>query len=336
MIFRFIIRRLLFLLFILFGVSILVFISVRLIPGDPAQVMLGEKATPESLERLREQLGLNKSIYEQYFIYLKNLLRGDLGISITSNNSVMSEIIRKFPATIELSFASMFIATIFGVSAGILAAVYRNSWIDNIVMIGALTGVSMPIFWLGLILMLVFSSTLDLLPFSGRMDITSDIEPITNFYLIDTLLKGDFEAFGDVVNHLILPAFTLSTVPTAIIARMTRASMLEVLNHEYIRTAYAKGVNKFKVIMYHALRNALIPIVTITGLQLGLLLSGAVLTETVFSWNGLGSYVVNAVASRDFPVIQGCVLIFAAVFVLVNLFVDLSYFIIDPRVRDGK
>ncbi|MFN8575536.1 MAG: ABC transporter permease [Candidatus Sericytochromatia bacterium] len=336
MIFRFIIRRLLFLLFILFGVSILVFISVRLIPGDPAQVMLGEKATPESLERLREQLGLNKSIYEQYFIYLKNLLRGDLGISITSNNSVMSEIIRKFPATIELSFASMFIATIFGVSAGILAAVYRNSWLDNIVMIGALTGVSMPIFWLGLILMLVFSSTLDLLPFSGRMDITSDIEPITNFYLIDTLLKGDFEAFGDVVNHLILPAFTLSTVPTAIIARMTRASMLEVLNHEYIRTAYAKGVNKFKVIMYHALRNALIPIVTITGLQLGLLLSGAVLTETVFSWNGLGSYVVNAVASRDFPVIQGCVLIFAAVFVLVNLFVDLSYFIIDPRVRDGK
>lgn len=336
MIFRFIIRRLLFLLFILFGVSILVFISVRLIPGDPAQVMLGEKATPESLERLREQLGLNKSIYEQYFIYLKNLLRGDLGISITSNNSVMSEIIRKFPATIELSFASMFIATILGVSAGILAAVYRNSWIDNIVMIGALTGVSMPIFWLGLILMLIFSSSLDLLPFSGRMDITSDIEPITNFYLIDTLLKGDFESFGDVINHLILPAFTLSTVPTAIIARMTRASMLEVLNHEYIRTAYAKGVSKFKVIMYHGLKNALIPIVTITGLQLGLLLSGAVLTETVFSWNGLGSYVVNAVASRDFPVIQGCVLIFAAVFVLVNLFVDLSYFIIDPRVRDGK
>lgn len=333
---RFILKRLLFLLFILFGVSILVFISVRLIPGDPAQVMLGEKATPESLERLRNQLGLNKPLYEQYMIYLGNLLKGDLGISITSNNSVMSEIIRKFPATIELSFASMFIATIFGVSAGILAAVYRNSWLDNIVMVGALTGVSMPIFWLGLILMLIFSSNLDLLPFSGRMDITSDIEPVTNFYLIDTLLQGDFEAFGDVVNHLILPAVTLSTVPTAIIARMTRASMLEVLNHEYIRTAYAKGVSKFTVIMHHALRNALIPIVTITGLQLGSLLSGAVLTETVFSWNGLGSYVVNAVASRDFPVIQGCVLIFAAIFVLVNLLVDLSYFLIDPRVKDGK
>lgn len=336
MIFRFIIRRLLFLLFILFGVSILVFISVRLIPGDPAQVMLGERATPEAIDRLREQLGLNKPLYQQYFMYLGNLLKGDLGISITSNNSVMSEIMKKFPATIELSFASMIIATIFGVSAGILAAVYRNSWLDNIVMVGALTGVSMPIFWLGLILMLIFSSSLDLLPFSGRMDITSDIEPITNFYLIDTLLQGDFEGFADVVNHLILPAFTLSTVPTAIIARMTRASMLEVLNQEYVRTAYAKGVGKFKVVMYHALKNALIPIVTITGLQLGLLLSGAVLTETVFSWNGLGSYVVNAVSSRDFPVIQGCVLIFAAVFVLVNLLVDLSYFIIDPRVRDGK
>lgn len=336
MIFRFVLRRLLFLFFILLGVSLLVFISVRLIPGDPAQVMLGERATPEAIERLRDQLGLNKPLYQQYFVYITNILKGDFGTSIVTNNSVMSEVMVKFPATIELSFFSMIIAVVIGVGSGILAAVYRNSWIDNIVMVGALTGVSMPIFWLGLILMLVFSSYLDLFPFSGRIDITSDIEPITNFYLIDTLLRGDFEAFGDVVNHLILPAFTLSTVPTAIIARMTRASMLEVLNQDYVRTAYAKGVHKFKVIMYHALKNALIPIVTITGLQLGLLLSGAVLTETVFSWNGLGSYVVNAVSSRDFPVIQGCVLIFAAVFVLVNLFVDLSYFIIDPRVRDGK
>lgn len=336
MIFRFVLRRLLFLFFILLGVSLLVFISVRLIPGDPAQVMLGERATPEAIERLRDQLGLNKPLYQQYFVYITNILKGDFGTSIVTNNSVMSEVMVKFPATIELSFFSMIIAVVIGVGSGILAAVYRNSWIDNIVMVGALTGVSMPIFWLGLILMLVFSSYLDLFPFSGRIDITSDIEPITNFYLIDTLLRGDFEAFGDVINHLILPAFTLSTVPTAIIARMTRASMLEVLNQDYVRTAYAKGVHKFKVIMYHALKNALIPIVTITGLQLGLLLSGAVLTETVFSWNGLGSYVVNAVSSRDFPVIQGCVLIFAAVFVLVNLFVDLSYFIIDPRVRDGK
>lgn len=336
MILKFILKRLLFLLFILFGVSVLVFISVRLIPGDPAQVMLGERATPEAINRLREQLGLNRPLYEQYLLYIGNVLKGDFGTSIMTNNAVIAEIMKKFPATIELSFASMIIATVVGVGAGILAAVYRNSWLDNIVMVGALTGVSMPIFWLGLILMIIFSANLDLLPFSGRIDVTSDFTPVTNFYLIDTLLAGDFESFGDVVRHLILPAITLSTVPTAIIARMTRASMLEVLNQDYVRTAYAKGVGKFKVVMYHALKNAFIPIVTITGLQLGLLLSGAVLTETVFSWNGLGSYVVNAVSSRDFPVIQSCVLIFATTFVLVNLLVDLSYFIIDPRVRDGK
>lgn len=333
---RFLIRRLFFLIFIIFGVSILVFVSVRLLPGDPAQVMLGERATPESLANLRIKLGLDKPWFVQYMYYIGNVVQGDLGTSIISNNSVMSDILKKFPATIELAFGSMIIATLVGVSAGILAAVYRNSWIDNIVMVGALTGVSMPIFWLGLILMLIFSSYLELLPLSGRMDITSDIDSVTNFYLIDTLIKGDFEAFGDVVKHLILPSITLSTVPTAIIARMTRASMLEVLSQDYIKTAYAKGVKKSKVVLHHGLRNALIPIVTITGLQLGMLLSGAVLTESVFSWNGLGSYVVNAVGSRDFPVIQGCVLVFAITFVLINLLVDLSYFIIDPRVRADK
>ena len=333
---RFLIRRLFFLIFIIFGVSILVFVSVRLLPGDPAQVMLGERATPESLANLRIKLGLDKPWFVQYMYYIGNVVQGDLGTSIISNNSVMSDILKKFPATIELAFGSMIIATLVGVSAGILAAVYRNSWIDNIVMVGALTWVSMPIFWLGLILMLIFSSYLELLPLSGRMDITSDIDSVTNFYLIDTLLKGDFEAFGDVVKHLILPSVTLSTVPTAIIARMTRASMLEVLSQDYIKTAYAKGVKKSKVVLHHGLRNALIPIVTITGLQLGMLLSGAVLTESVFSWNGLGSYVVNAVGSRDFPVIQGCVLVFAITFVLINLLVDLSYFIIDPRVRADK
>lgn len=333
MIIRFILQRLIFLLFILLSVSILVFISVRLIPGDPAQIMLGERASTEALERLREQLGLNQPIYVQYFIYLKNLLSGDLGTSIVTNNKILSEIIRKFPATIELAFASMFISIIMGVTAGILAAVYRNSWIDNIVMVFALTGVSMPIFWLGLILMLIFSSYLGLLPFSGRIDITAEIIPITNFYLIDTLLQGDINAFIDVINHLILPSLTLSSIPTAIIARMTRASMLNVLNKDYIKTAYAKGLSKFTVIMKHAFRNALMPIITISGLQLGSLLSGAVLTETIFAWNGLGSYVVNAVLARDFPVIQGCVLIFSATFVIVNTLVDLSYFLIDPRIR---
>jgi peptide/nickel transport system permease protein len=333
MIIKLIFQRLIFLIFILLSVSILVFISVRLIPGDPAQIMLGERASPQALERLREQLGLNQPIYIQYFIYLKNLLKGDLGTSIVTNNKILHEIIRKFPATIELAFASMLISIVIGVTAGILAAVYRNSWIDNIVMIFALTGVSMPIFWLGLILMLVFSSFLGLLPFSGRIDIAAEIVPITNFYLIDTLLQKDINAFFDVVNHLILPAITLSSIPTAIIARMTRASMLNVLNKDYIKTAYAKGLNKYSVIMKHAFRNALMPIVTISGLQLGSLLSGAVLTETIFAWNGLGSYVVNAVLSRDFPVIQGCVLIFSGTFVIVNTLVDISYFLIDPRIR---
>ncbi|MFN8671745.1 MAG: ABC transporter permease [Candidatus Sericytochromatia bacterium] len=333
---RFLIRRLFFLIFIVFGVSVLVFISVRLLPGDPAQIMLGERANPESLAKLRETLGLDKPWHIQYLYYISHVIKGDLGNSIVTNNSVMAEILKKFPATVELAFGSILIATIIGVSAGILAAVYRNSWLDNIVMVGALTGVSMPIFWLGLILMLIFSSYLELLPLSGRMDITSDIETVTNFYLIDTLIKGDFQSFADVVRHLILPSFTLSTVPTAIIARMTRASMLEVLSQDYIKTAYAKGVDRIRVILHHALRNALIPIVTITGLQLGMLLSGAVLTETVFSWNGLGSYVVNAVGARDFPVIQGCVLIFSITFVLINMLVDLSYFIIDPRVRADK
>jgi len=333
MIARFIFQRLIFLVFILLSVSILVFISVRLIPGDPAQIILGERASAEALERLREQLGLNQPIYIQYFIYLKSLLSGDLGTSIVTNNKILSEIIRKFPATIELAFASMFISIIIGVTSGILAAVYRNSWIDNIVMIFALTGVSMPIFWLGLILMLLFSSYLAILPFSGRIDIASEIIPITNFYLIDTLLQGDINAFFDVINHLILPALTLSSIPTAIIARMTRASMLNVLNKDYIKTAYAKGLNKFQVIIKHAFRNALMPIITISGLQLGSLLSGAVLTETIFAWNGLGSYVVNAVLARDFPVIQGCVLVFSATFVIVNTLVDLSYFFIDPRIK---
>ncbi|GIW22996.1 MAG: peptide ABC transporter permease [Candidatus Sericytochromatia bacterium] len=333
MILKFIFQRLLFLIFILLSVSILVFISIRLIPGDPAQIMLGERATHEALEKLREQLGLNQPIYIQYFIYLKNLLSGDLGTSIVTNNKILSEILRKFPATIELAFASMFISVIIGVLSGILAALYRNSWIDNIVMTFALTGVSMPIFWLGLILMLIFSSYLNLLPFSGRIDIATEIVPITNFYLIDTLLQNDINAFFDAINHLILPALTLSSIPTAIIARMTRASMLNVLNKDYIKTAYAKGLSKFKVIIKHAFRNALMPIITISGLQLGSLLSGAVLTETIFAWNGLGSYVVNAVLSRDFPVIQGCVLIFSATFVIVNTLVDLSYFFIDPRIR---
>lgn len=336
MIFQFIAKRFLGMALILFCVSFIVFISVRLIPGDPARVMLGERANEEALERLREQLGLNQPLHIQYANYLKRiLLEADFGRSIITNNPVIKEIAQKFPATVELALAAMIIASLIGISTGILAAVYRNSWIDNLSMVAALTGVSIPIFWLGLMFMILFSSMLGWLPLSGRLSITTDIAPVTNFYLIDSLLEGNLHAFIDAVRHLILPAITLATVPTAIIARMTRASMLEVLEQDYIKTAYAKGVGKLKVILRHAFKNAAIPIVTITGLQLGLLLSGAVLTETIFAWNGLGSFVVNAVNARDFPVIQGCVLIFAFTFVMVNLFVDLTYFVLDPRVKDS-
>ena len=336
MILRFLVRRLGLMAVILLSVSFIVFSSVRLIPGDPAQIMLGERATEESLNRLRQQLGLDQPFITQYGNYVVRIVtQGNLGDSIVTNNPVLQEIKQKFPATIELAFAAMFIALLVGVSTGILAAVYRNSWIDNLSMVTALTGVSMPIFWLGLILMMIFSAYLGWLPLSGRLSMISELEPVTNFYLIDSILARDMFSFVDALKHLILPAVTLATVPTAIIARMTRASMLDVLDQDYVKTAHAKGVSKAKVVLYHALRNASIPITTIAGLQLGLLLSGAVLTETIYAWNGLGSYVVNAVSARDFPVVQGCVLIFAFTFVLVNLLVDLSYFALDPRMRDS-
>lgn len=330
MIINYIIKRFLLLIIILIGVSFLVFISTRLIPGDPAKIMLGERATPAAIASLRNQLGLNKPWYTQYFIYISNIAKGDFGRSIFTNNPVLEDIAQKFPATIELAFASILIALPIGVITGILAAVYRNTWIDSLSMILAIFGVSMPIFWLGLLLMLIFSNWF---PLSGRLDITSDLETITNFYMLDSILRAKPEVFWDALKHLILPAVTLATIPTSIIARMTRTSMLEVLNQDYIRTAYAKGVGKVKVVLYHALKNAAIPITTITGLQLGLLLSGAVITETVFAWNGLGYLVVDAVLKRDFPIVQGCVLVFACIFVLINLFVDVSYFFLDPRIR---
>ena len=335
MILRFLFRRMALMVLILISVSFIVFSSVRLIPGDPAQLILGERASKQSLEDLRAKLGLDKPFIQQYGIYLKGIVtEASLGKSIVTNSPVLEEIGQKFPATMELALAAMLLALLIGVSTGLLAAVYRNSWIDNLSMIGALTGVSMPIFWLGLILMMIFSAYLGWLPLSGRLSIITDLQPVTGFYTIDSLLAGDGYAFLDALHHLLLPAITLATVPTAIIARMTRASMLEVLEQDYVKTAHAKGVSKLKVVLFHALRNAAIPITTIAGLQLGLLLSGAVITETIFAWNGLGSYVVNAVNSRDFPVVQGCVLVFAFTFVLVNLLVDMSYFALDPRIRD--
>jgi peptide/nickel transport system permease protein len=326
-------RRLLLLVPILFGVTVIVFGAVRLVPGDPAQVMLGERASPEAIARVRESLGLDKPLPVQFATTVGRMARGDLGRSIVSGAPVTQEISQRFPATVELGGAALAIALIVGIPLGILAAARKNSWIDVLSTSGALVGVSMPIFWLGLVLMLLFSAQLRILPLSGRLDLALDLVPVTGFYLLDSLLRGDLAAFRSAGLHLILPALTLATVPMAIIARMTRSAMLEVLGADYVRTARAKGLGERAVVWRHALKNAAIPIVTVAGLQLGYLLSGAVITETIFSWPGIGSLAVQSVFSRDFPVLQGCVLVFATCFVLVNLATDLLYTRMDPRLR---
>jgi peptide/nickel transport system permease protein len=329
----FALKRLLLLVPILLGVTLVVFLVVHLIPGDAAHLLLGEKASPAALEALRRELGLNQPLYVQYGTFLNHLLHGNLGRSIQSGNPVIQDVLGRFPATIELSLAAMAIALVVGIPFGMLAAVKRNTWIDYTAMSGSLLGVSMPIFWLGLVLMMIFSAWLGWLPFSQRSDILVTLPPVTGFVLIDALWAHDGWAFRDALAHLILPAITLSTVPMAIIARMTRASMIEVLDSDYIRTARAKGLSELAIDWHHALKNAAIPIVTIAGLQLGMLLSGAILTESIFSWPGVGSLSVEAIFTRDFPVLQGCAMLFALSFVLVNLGTDLLYLLLDPRMR---
>ncbi len=330
---RYLVKRSLGLILVLLGVSLLVFGFVRLIPGDPAVVMLGERATPDSIERVRAQLGLDKPVYEQYLIFVGNALRGDLGTSVLRQEPVTREIIRRFPATIELAFGAMIFATFLGVPLGILSAVKRNSWFDASSMIVALTGVSMPIFWLGLMLIFLFAVMLHWLPSGARLDANAQYEPITNLVLLDSLLQANLALFGQGLRHLILPALALGTIPMAIIARMTRSSMLEVLNQDYVRTARAKGLKERSVILNHALRNALLPVITVVGLQVGILLSGAILTETVFSWPGIGRWLVDAINARDYPIVQGVTLTIAVIFVVINLIVDILYTLVDPRVR---
>lgn len=330
---RYIIRRVLTIIPVMLGVSLLVFGFLRLIPGDPAQVMLGERATPESIAQVREQLGLSRPIYEQYFIFVGNALRGDLGRSVLRGEPVTQEIIRRFPATIELALCAILIALIVGIPAGIISAVRRGSLWDAGSMLLALTGVSMPIFWLGLMLVLLFSVTLHLLPTGGRIEAASNFTPITNLLLLDSILKADVGMFVQTLRHLALPAIALGSIPMAIIARMTRSSMLEVLSQDYIRTAQAKGLKERAVIINHALRNAWLPVITVVGLQVGRLLSGAILTETVFSWPGIGRWLIDAIYARDYPIVQGVTLFIALVFVGVNLLVDVLYAWVDPRVK---
>jgi len=332
---RYVIRRFLTIIPVLFGISILVFGFLRLIPGDPAVAMLGERATPESIARVRENLGLDKPLYEQYLIYLGKALHGDLGVSILRGDPVTQDLLRRFPATIELALSAILVSLLVGIPAGLISAARRNSIFDNVSRLVALTGVSMPIFWLGLMLAWFFGVTLHWLPTGGPMstEISMSYHRLTGLVLLDAFLQWDLALLGDRLRHLLLPAVALGTIPMAIIARMTRSSMLEVLSQDYIRTAHAKGLHERSVIIRHALKNALLPIITVVGLQVGRLLSGAILTETIFSWPGIGLWTYEAIQSRDYPIVQGATLFIAFIFVMVNLTVDILYAAVDPRIK---
>lgn len=344
--FAYTVRRVLGLIPVLLGISFIIFLVLRLIPGDPALLILGERATPAARAALLQSLGLNKPLFfnftgdgnifdSQYFNFMGQLLRGDLGNSIIRRTDVAAELGDRFPATLELTIAALLIAIVVGVPAGMIAAMRRGSLIDTTSVLVALVGVSIPIFWLGLMLQYLFAVNLGVLPVSQRLDAqySRGLESVTGLYVIDGLLLGRPEITWNALRHLILPAVALSTVPLAIIARMTRSAMLEVLSQDYVRTAWAKGLRERVVVTRHALRNALLPVVTVIGLQLGALLGGAILTETVFSWPGIGTWLYTGVQGRDYPVVQGGVIFVAFLFVIVNMLVDLSYAWLDPRIQ---
>jgi peptide/nickel transport system permease protein len=330
---RFVVRRLLLLVPILLGLSILVFVWIRALPGGPAEALLGERATPESIAQINRQYGLNKPIYVQYWSYLKTVGQGDLGTSITTRRAVTDELKQRFPATIELTVAAMIFALVLGIPLGFVAAKRYGTSLDHASLVLSLLGVSIPVFFLAILLKYIFAVKLGLLPTVGRISALTDLNHPTNFYLLDALLAGDLNAFWDVLKHLMLPAIALGSIPLSIIARITRAAVLDVQNEDYVRTARAKGLSPRVVDERHIFRNALLPIVTIIGLQAGLLLSGAVLTETVFAFPGMGTWLVDAIRGRNFPVLQGGILFVSLVFVLVNLLVDMTYALINPRIR---
>ena len=330
---RFVVRRLILLAPILLGLSLLVFLWIRALPAGPAQSLLGERATPETIRQIEEQYGLNEPIHVQYWSYLKTVGSGDLGTTIRTRRPVTDELRERFPATIELTFAALLFATLLGVPLGFVAAKRYGTWVDHSSLVVSLIGISIPVFFLAILLKYVFAVKLGLLPTVGRISVLIDLEHPTNFYLRDALIAGDPEAFWDVSKHLILPAIALGSIPLAITARITRAAVLDVQNEDYIRTARAKGLAPRIVDERHIFRNALLPIVTIIGLQTGLLLSGAVLTETVFAFPGMGTWLVEAIRQRDYAILQGGILFVSFVFVLVNLLVDISYALINPRIR---
>jgi len=318
---------------VLLGVSVLVFSFIHLIPGDPAVTMLGERATPEKVAEVRVRLGLDRPLWEQYVRYVRRVVRGDLGVSIVRGDPVLTDLLRRFPATVELATAAIVVAVGLGIPVGVASAVWRNSVVDSLARLLALTGVSMPIFWLGVMLAWFFGVTLRVLPTGFRLDTGTAFVPWTNFVIVDAALQGNWPLLVDALRHLILPALALATIPLAIVARMTRASMLEVLSREFIRTAEAKGLPQGAVILHHALRNALLPVVTVIGLQIGQLLAGAILTETIFSWPGIGLWVYESIEARDYAIVQGTSLFIAVIVVVVNLMTDLLYAVVDPRIR---
>ncbi|MEN8199478.1 MAG: ABC transporter permease subunit [Thermodesulfobacteriota bacterium] len=320
-----------------FGVTVVAFIFIRMLPGDPVMLMAGERGmSDERHAELMQQFGFDRPIVLQYGSYMVDLLQGDLGTSIITKKPVLDEFMALFPATIELSLCAILIAVLVGLPAGIIAAVKRGSVFDHTVMTGALTGYSMPIFWWGLLLIILFSGILGWTPVSGRISLLFYFEPVTGFMLIDSLLSGQEGAFRSAVSHLILPSLVLSTIPLAVIARQTRSAMLEVLGEDFVRTAKAKGLGPGRVIGLHALRNALIPVVTVIGLQVGVLFAGAILTETIFSWPGIGKWMVDSIFRRDYPSVQGGLLMIAGIVMLVNLAVDLLYGFINPQIRHNS
>src|SRR5256885_559302 len=330
---RYLVRRLLLLIPILLGVSLLIFFWIRALPGSPAESLLGERATPALVQVYRHRYGLDKPVYVQYWSYLKTTASGDLGVSVASRRTVVAEIKARFPATVELAVAAMIFAVSFGVPLGFFAAKRYGTAFDHASLVASLIGISIPIFFLAIILKYIFAIRLRWLPSVGRISITNDAKHPTNFYILDAIITRDWATLGDVIKHLILPAIALGSIPLAIITRITRASVLDVQNEDYVRTARAKGLPPQTVDRRHVLRNALLPVTTIIGLQTGLLLSGAVLTETIFAYPGMGSWLRDAIFNRDYPVLQGGILFLALVFVFVNLLVDISYAVINPRIR---
>lgn len=343
-------RRVLGLIPVLIGVTLLIFFLTRVIPGDPATAMLGQRAAPNLLERLRNDLGLDRPLFlntqafgetrkvgalfdSQYFDYMRGLLRFDMGRSIYTLIPITTSLGHRFPATLELTLFAMAFAILIGVPAGVYAATRRGTFADTSIMIVALSGVSFPVFWLAIMMIYLFAVILGWLPPSGRLSIQLSIQGVTGLYVLDALLTRNWVAAWDAFKHIIMPAIALGTIPLAIIVRMTRSAMLDVLGQDYVRTARSKGLSETLVVRKHALRNALLPVITVIGLSFGVLLSGAILTETVFSWPGIGRWVFDAIASRDYPIIQGGVIFVAAMFVVVNLLVDLSYALIDPRIQ---